>query len=1108
MASYKYPRRHENGAGRRPSNEMELSNSTMAQFLGGKKRTWMYPHVPAVQNQVQTMNARTLSLDPSVPDASTNISQPPQSPACNIHTDAGARQSQSLSTTTLASDTITQTEYLGMEQGPAQTAPLPLSPPHSDDAHPTNNGTLLVGHAPAYIATELSAGEHISTLPGSLRVLGTVLTPAHGRSFDLSEKASEAMTRSKEGLGLTMSQGGPEIPHQYPPVVEPLASNVGLLPLGQRPTPSAPAAITGVPSQFRDDQEALHAKNLQDDVLPQILHNSLPKVLDRIETVRKSPIPTIVKALEDSRLRLLKDACASGDAFYLVFHQVFCLVSLPNCQLESFQFSTYHTRGLEKVAELILPNTSLLEQSVKWFAMFPAPLDQFLLVSPSYCNAYQQAKNSLELLGRNWDAFRTNRLAHKIPPLVHYIETDLGIFSPVLQNVVFTAIHRLLWIGPQDDCFQKASALLVYNQRTSAKWRLQRSGGNPPSVGEINSYHQRIVAEYQRLHQLHREHTQQVNLPAVLPVHNQAASSMTGVGSPQPNDGSYVPRGIPTSTPAALHHNNASVWIATSSSSERHPLSPRNSIDRISSGWTTHTRMPSFPGSGTVQQHDSRQNISLANRVASAPTLHHENQGNERGSLSFQGQRTAVLPSTQTERLSSSGRSTPQQIPIQAPYNLQQAGAQSSSIYQPTLQPSRAFPFASGPNHQVIRYPQSQANTVVNIPRIPPPSIQSPHSSNFPISHPTQMNNSLGGHSMPPVPQENTALHQAHLRDADMVVVDSTVNAQTGQNYYEYLKELTGPPIGIKPDTRNLYCRFQISAAQFSKLPKDEPQPYGAPPLRRVHIGDCLYRLRCIAASDTKNTSRVQWSLEETSWPSNITIVLNDNYLELRRKAHNGKDLPIDITSHIREGLNVLHIAMLRVGDEITTESLYALGVEVIEVADYNSVKAKVILVKESRILSQMKKQSTNEDPDIEIVVGNLVVGIIDPFSSTLITTPARGEFCRHYECFDLDTYLQTRQGSPCKPEQFRCPICNGDTRPQRLIVDGWLQQVLEEVRKMKRLDARAIVVDNTGAWTIKEEEIEGESGDGTGVRRRTPGTAAEVARPSGQTGGEVVVID
>ena len=1115
MALYKRPRQRDTGDARGPANEMELSNSTMTQFLGGKKRAWMYTQIPAVPNQARRVGTRTLSLDSTASDAFTNILQPLPSPTSNIHTEAEVGYSQSHSTTNSTSDTMPRPEYLGMEHVPSLTDPLLPSPPHSDDAHPANNRTVLVENSPAYIATEHNGGEHISKPSSPLRAVGIVPKSTHVRSFGLSEGALNATTRCIEISGSTTTHGGSENHVQCGSVVGPLRSHIELLPLDQQPTPPASTSITGGSSQIWDDQESLHARKMHNDILTQTLQDMQPKVLERLEMVRQSPVSSIGGALEESRLRLLQDSCAKGDLFYMAVHQIFCLISLPNCQFENLQLNSHHKRGLGKIAELILPNTSLIGQTVKWFSVFPAPLAKLLLDSPSYHNAYLLAMNSIELLGRNWDNFRANCLARKGPPLVDYIEKELGIYSPVLQTVVFTAIHRLLWVGPQDDCFQEASALLLINQRTSAKWRLQQRGGNPPSKTEMASYHQKLVAEYQNLHRNHLSHAQG-NLPVVVQAQHQAASFMTGIGSPRPNEGSYGVRGIQASTASVFHHNNASTSTAASLSNERHPSMPRGSIDGISSRLSTSSGISSIPSPGIVQR---QQNLIFANHMASAPSLFPENQADGRGQLSFQGQRTPVLPSsTQTERSTSSGRSTPLQRPTHTPHNVQHMGVQPSQFYSPTTQSHpRAFSLPNGAmqaqsaTRQAIRYPQSSVNITGTYPHRVPPIIQSPLSTNLPTFLPGQTNNLPGGNSMPFVPQENvknTALHQAHLRDADIVIIDSAANPQIDKKYYEYLKEFAGKPIVIKPDSRNLYSCFQISEAQFSMVPKYEPLPYGAPPRTRAHLGACIFRLRCIITPNTKNPSDVKWPLEETSWPSNITIMLNNNYLELRRKLHYGKDLPIDLTPYIHEGLNVLHVAMLRVGEEIPTESVHAIAVEVIEVGDIDSVRAQVRHVEGSRILSQIRKQSANTDPDIEIVIGNLVIGIVDPFTSSLIKTPARGESCQHYECFDLDIYLQTRQGSPCKPEQFRCPICNGDTRPQCLIIDGWFQQVLQEVRNMNRLDARAIVIDNTGGWTIKEEEIEGESGDGTGIRKRTSDVAAEVARPPKRTGSEVIVID
>lgn len=353
----------------------------------------------------------------------------------------------------------------------------------------------------------------------------------------------------------------------------------------------------------------------------------------------------------------------------------------------------------------------------------------------------------------------------------------------------------------------------------------------------------------------------------------------------------------------------------------------------------------------------------------------------------------------------------------------------------------------------------------------------------------------------------NLSMHQAHLRDPQIIVEDSS-EASTDKPLYQYLKGLSCIPLLVEPTTRIIQGRFFVAAAVYPLLPKDEPQARGAPSQRKVRVGSRIFRLRCIELGNQINPSDCQGAMQETSWPSNLTITLNGTNLDMRRKSHHGKDLPIDLTPFVKEGANEIHVAVLRVGQTVLTKASYAIAVEIIHVGDLGSVMDLVRRAEGNKVQDLIRKLSFHKDPEVEVVGSRLAISIVDPFSLSLIKVPVRGESCRHYECFDLDLFLLTRQGSPCKPEQFRCPICNGDARPDQLIVDTWFEKVLQSIRELKRTDARSIVVESTGDWRIQEEKVEGETGDGTGLRRRKEDAAPQRPSIPERSNTEVVVID
>lgn len=117
---------------------------------------------------------------------------------------------------------------------------------------------------------------------------------------------------------------------------------------------------------------------------------------------------------------------------------------------------------------------------------------------------------------------------------------------------------------------------------------------------------------------------------------------------------------------------------------------------------------------------------------------------------------------------------------------------------------------------------------------------------------------------------------------------------------------------------------------------------------------------------------------------------------------------------------------------------------------------------------------TNNISADEELVISqpNISIDLVDPFTSTIWNTPVRGKMCQHRECFDLNAFLDSRTDhyGVTSPDQWKCPICRNDARPQMLILDRFLANVRTSLEGMNRLDAKAILVNGNGTWEVKRE--------------------------------------
>ncbi|MCJ1245846.1 hypothetical protein MMC30_003050 [Trapelia coarctata] len=986
-------------------------------------------------------------------------------------------------------------------QGTVTTDPPLPSPSPSDDIHQQGN----VIHSAASMAQSTTAHQVWETsIPGSIN------PPARAMASSTPLDASERSRTRPETTGDTMEMTE-DLRLWSQPVDRPsnesqsrILSTDRIESPAQHHWPTPPASNSG--SRLSGQSPGPHSTSLsthgqQSDPLGPGLLILLPSVTSRLEMAHKSQYLVSTGHLEGGRLALLQDACMAGDAFYLAVHQIFCLAtSCPAQQTERFRFNKFHLQGFGKLAELILPNTNLQINATRWFSRFPGPLDALLERSPIYRHAFQEACSSIERLGQNWEQFKGLCLARRSPPLVDYIEIDLSVKSKVLQHVIYTAIQRLSWIGHQDGCFQRCDKVFLSNQEVSQRWNLRRNCNNPPSKEEKTAYYQDIIGQYQRIQIEHLQHTRQGNQVYMPPFQNQSPSTTPVMGPPQHNQSNRLSGNLQSPTGSTLNPSQLR-RLSTEDNPSMNRLRPYGRIDTQTPLETNQSR-PTIPTASSSNRIPSGPLFSPDGRLASTNGSLHQPIDHAQYSITNPSaghhsvvRRMPVVPS--------SGTSTPLQSPVRNSFggNTGQAHSHNPSAHSfATPLPMRILPGVNSPS-----VPDQQNFSAAS----PPTGLQTPSGTHLPAP-PTSLLIPPVGYSMPHVPQPelyNLAMHQAHVRDPDMIAIHSLAEAPTDEAYYQYLKQLACMPVLIEPTTRVAHCTFSLAADNIPLIPKDVPQPRGAPSQRKVRIGSCIFRLRCIALRNQEDVSSCQWALEETTWPGNVTITFNAVDLEIRRKSHYGKDLPIDLTPYVKEGDNKITVAVLRVGQTVLTNSTYVIAVEVICVGNLNSIMNLVRRSEGNKVQELIHKQASNKDPEVEVVGSSVAISVVDPFSLSLIKLPARGESCRHYECFDLELFLQTRQGSPCKPEQFRCPICNGDARPQVLIIDAWFERVLDSIRKMGRPDTRSIVVEGTGEWRIQEERIKGESGDGTGLRRRKEHDAPPRRTPE-RSNSEVIVID
>lgn len=251
---------------------------------------------------------------------------------------------------------------------------------------------------------------------------------------------------------------------------------------------------------------------------------------------------------------------------------------------------------------------------------------------------------------------------------------------------------------------------------------------------------------------------------------------------------------------------------------------------------------------------------------------------------------------------------------------------------------------------------------------------------------------------------------------------------------------------------------------------------------RTVQDRSLIYRLRCVQAVNGKGDINQEsiWVLRETTWPTHLFVQLNHEPLLLRRKHIFTVDLFLDITNHLKVGVNTLKVAMLPEKAKPLPKGTFLLKVEILEARSYialvNHVIPRQMIDKDTAKAALMKRFKGSEDDDVVVVkLNELTLSIVCPFTMRLIKTPVRGKSCLHPECFDLDNYLISRpRKKPREPpnaDAWKCPYCNGDARPTELVVDGFFLEMMTQLKGMNVDDTKEVVVKVDGTWELKKEE-------------------------------------
>ncbi|MCJ1311071.1 Zinc finger MIZ domain-containing protein 1 [Agyrium rufum] len=731
------------------------------------------------------------------------------------------------------------------------------------------------------------------------------------------------------------------------------------------------------------------------------------------------------------RMLLLEAACKKGDMLLLIIHRIYCMNTFSSNRQGTAQ-AEYTFAGGSALKQILATNDSLSLPALKWFSAFPQS-------HPDHKPSYDLAQTCLDRLETSWVSVARRCYKRLQPPVISELEAELGIKSVILQRAAYLSVSRSFWGTRDDDCLEHSRLLFEQFQQA---WAAITGTNTTEYVSAGQNVLQQFQNSYQMIwkkHCTHRGRGLKINLD---PPNRPSATSPSAIFSVGSSLNSSA-RQSHTAGPSRAQNNSsyaqyASRQVLPSNSSTP---SPRPPTDAFAQGTAPFMQAQSTP---------SRRISPYRPFSSTIPTQNWHAQGTARPQASLPIQMNGPSPMTHTLYHGQSRRVS---------------GSPLSNNHQPLSIPeadsTHMEPFSNA-EHNPASLSAGAATVQANLPSsgTVDPQISL---SQLPSNNSNAPSEGVSDFRLP-------SLFQSHFTDPSFMV-NKSVDGYGARTSFLYFKSLI-VKLTLIPEARIHHLSFELSKGIFGSLATSVKGEFGISKPLLMDIGKRSIRLRAIKCPPgSGEVDERNWVVHETVWPALVSVRVNGIHLHVRRQLQYGKDLPLDLSETLREGPNDLEVAILP-SSTTNRDERFILGIENIEMIDSSKAREDSGFLPEPTVKAQISDKLRWKDPDISIVDEHLTLSLIDPISLTLIQSPVRGIDCVHLQCFDLDAFLASRQTAeewPVRLESFRCPICDGDARPQSLVTDQWLQNVLAEIgSEIFTEPVTAVVVDGNANWSVR----------------------------------------
>ncbi|KAK0755030.1 hypothetical protein B0T18DRAFT_51480 [Schizothecium vesticola] len=910
--------------------------------------------------------------------------------------------------------------------------------------------------------------------------------------------------------------------------------------------------------------------------------------------------------MEWSRVHLLRKACVNSDYFFLVLHQIFCLVPTPFSL-----FSQGNLPAIKKAFDILestmRKNSQMSSGFVTWFATFPDYFESLIRVNQYYKFALSRMEGFLVQLATEFFRLTDLCVARRYPFTVDEMERVLGCPSPTLQTIFFTACRRR--VGFADNTVGgKMDAVHAKDQEFHRKM-----ASRPLTAEERAMWEVRIAGEYRAISaEVFPPIPQPQAQPQAQPVVSSSSSSspppagffqlpasgQMGSGPYQVANAFSQPPVVPSTTQQLLSPTGQQPLYPPQGQLQYPPMPTPQDQQQLMQP-LQQVQPPSLPAQyeQQLQQHRQQQFQQVSQvpqnpQIEQQPTLQQQFQqlqnqqaqhqqlqqrANHQQHQLQQQQQFLRQQHFQHHQLQQQQLHQQQQHQHQQHQHQQQLHPQLLPRQSP-LQPNLPLPMQHSPLGQWAVTGSGASPTIlaprVAITRPRNASVGHGPSSTTPLASPgpspflsfgpiaqmaqppwppqpqgpaTQQPMAPRDALLPPrgyvIPQKEwptqvwdekstwMSLHQAHVRSPRRQAKALPAGAE---RFYQAVKSLAAGPVPVPPLDELQEISFEVTEEQLALAAVAKMRNRDHLPTVECHSGSLRWRLRCCRFDQgawLANSTVGDWLSLEVHWPPSLFMLFNDMHaLETRRHTHNKKDLPIELTDFVTRGTNRVKISLPEVLGVKSANRFFA--VEMLEVLSHSHVVQRVWdqgVIPEDETLQIVRKRLSGpaDDDGVLFEAPYVSIDLADPFMSRIFSVPVRGVECRHLECFDLDTWLQTRPVKPglkCRhhlaacdcpapaepsvPDKWACPVCGKDARPCSLRIDGFLLMVRRQLEAQGRLNTKSVHVKADGTWTVVVEDDDDGDMDDDGPARRSAGTRSTSAAPVAAPRREVEIIE